>query len=177
MLGYLDLPHRYSLYVDANIILKAGIEAELRRYISSAYSLAFYLHKKNRTLLSEAIYCYLVGKINFRTLFSTLRFCHFYLRHTIQGGVIFRDKTNENVRKAMEKWFSLVRMVCERDQVVAPIVIYDANHQPIFNILDGDLYRHDFLEIVPHNTSAYGPNGDVLTRDGVQILISKLFGF
>ncbi len=137
---YKILPHyflknyEYSLYVDANILIRGNPLVLAKQYLDKS-DIAISKHPERTCVYDEAMHCVIKKKSNF---FQTLNQMMFYQQQNYpvdngltENNIIFRKHNKKGIEILMEAWWNELNTWTQRDQLSLG---YIANSQKI-NIL------------------------------------------
>lgn len=148
------LPHiyfpesTYTLYVDANIILKIPLQRVIDTWLEDA-DIAVFGHSTRDCLFDEAKECIRLELDKKEIIEAQIkRYKGFPKKNGLyQGGVILRKNTPA-IKRFNEAWFAQYCTGCKRDQVSFPYVI--EKEGITINAIKSHAYIHPWFEYFDH---------------------------
>ena len=113
--------YKYTLWIDANILVKPGVKNYISDFIISQNTLATFKHPFRNCIYEEAMVC----KKENRDDHSSIDKLTIYLRSKkypqnlglIESNVLFRSTHDNLLTSAMEMWWEMVLKFSKRDQL------------------------------------------------------------
>ncbi len=150
MLPHIYFPHtEYSLYLDANIILKVPLNRLIKEWLQDT-DIAVFGHTTRDCLFDEAKECIRLELDNKETIEQHIEKYKNFPKHKglYQCGVILRRHTPQ-IKRLNEAWWAEYCTGCKRDQVSFPYVL-DREGVTI-NSIKGHAWTHEWFEMDNHN--------------------------
>lgn len=173
--GCYFLPYRYSMYLDANILLSKNVFDVVSMKMHESVDVCFFRHNKRVNVCQEIFYCYLFGKMGFGDLIKSTLYVRYWCEPLFQGGVIFRNKKSKNCFHAMKKWWALLNKNFERDQVFGPMALKIYKLVWFDKPFVGVIHNSSFTEVKSHNLGDFKSGGEARGRDLFQSLVWGMF--
>lgn len=168
--------YTYSLYIDANCILKPEISDLMQQKCNESLTALYFNHNKRNCAYEEIKTVAITGKESFINLMKILILLKRdkYPRHhgLIQGGFILRQHNIPEVSQMMDRWWDFILTYSERDQLSFNYLAWKNDFS--FAYLE-DFILHDspYTEIVPHKSVRFGKNGE--RKNTLQDIVLNLY--
>ena len=149
MLPHIFFPDtEYSLYLDANIILKVPLAKLIREWLQDT-DIAVFGHNTRDCLFDEAQECIRLELDDKSVIEGQIERYRGFPRHKglYQGGVILRRHTPQ-IKRLNEMWWAEYCTGCKRDQVSLPYCIEKCGIT--INAIKSHAYIHPWFEYFDH---------------------------
>jgi hypothetical protein len=157
------LPHRflkdaeYSLYVDANCLLKIELKELFERFENGKFLFGCFKHNKRDCLYLEALECIRIGRGNSKKILLQVQD---YVdkdypanNGLYQGGFLLRKHNDLSIENFMNEWWEEICKYTDRDQISLPYVENKYNLPKL--IVEGTLHNSLYTKIYPHYIKEY----------------------
>ncbi len=142
-----------SIYIDSNIcLLNSYVYEQIKKKNTK---LCIPIHYKNDCVYQEAKFAVKHKKLSKNDCTKILNFLrennfpeHYGLN---ENNIIFRVHNDKQVIEIMEKWWSLIKDYCKRDQLSLPYVLWKNNINPLEISIDNVRVRNDIARLSYHN--------------------------
>lgn len=152
-------PHRWSIYIDANIRLIKIPKRIIDEMINAGVELAIPIHPNRSCIWQEALACQLLKKISHTDLLQLNRQLERYQAEGFpphygltENNIIFRSGESTRLLPVMEQWWFEFQNGIQRDQLSLPYVLWSTGF-PIYRIPFSARQVNPYFRIVPHNDS------------------------
>lgn len=149
MLPHIFFPNEeYTLYLDANIILKVPLSKLVKEWLQDT-DIAIFGHSTRDCLFDEAQECIRLGLDQKDVIERQIERYTGFPRHKglYQGGVILRRNTPQ-IKKLNEMWWAEYCTGCKRDQISLPYCIEKCGIT--INAIKSHAYIHPWFEMDNH---------------------------